>query len=337
MTTSPPPFSAISAVYHDILQSHILSRLDGPSLASLACASSDLHALAADDLLWQKICASTWPSINDSLISNLISTFPSGHRSFFSDAYPLIHHHRHSHTSLDTLPSPETTELISAVDIYYQNSPIFSKIETTETVTGWFNSSPFRVDLLGPKEFVPTWIEPAGEEDLRIHQLKENITLSWIVIDPREKRAVNLSSQKAVAVQRHWLTGEVQVKFAVVLAGEAKKESEKEYVKCEVVVTCGGKGGEEVHVRDVSMTMEDMEGKVMNGRESLVILRETMEKGERRKLKSGKEGKERYKEFLQRKRERKEILQRREKVLDWVCIATGVNCFLAFWSYMIFG
>ncbi|XP_065868832.1 probable F-box protein At2g36090 [Euphorbia lathyris] len=334
---SPPPAPAtISAVYNDILQSHILTRLDGPSLASVASASSDLHSLSADDKLWQNICTSTWPSINDSLISSVISTFPSGHRSFFSDAYPLIHHHDNSHASLDISTFPATTELISAVDIYYRDSPIFSKVERTETVTGWFNSSPFRVDLLGPKEFVPAWIQQYGEEDLRIHQMEQNVSLSWILIDPKRKRAVNLSSRKAVAVQRHWLTGEVQVRFAVILAGEGK-ESESEYVKCEVVVTCGGKGGEDVHVRDVSLTMEDMEGKGLNGKDSLVILREAMEKGERRKLRDGIEGKEKFRGFLEKKRERKEKLQRREKVLDWVCIATGVNCFIAFWSYMIFG
>ncbi|WCJ41873.1 F-box family protein [Euphorbia peplus] len=332
MHPHPPPPATISAVYNDILQSHILTRLDGPSLASVASASSELHRLSSDDHLWQNICSSTWPSINDPQISHVISTFPSGHRSFFSDAYPLIHH-----DCVGTSTFPATTEMISAVDIYYRGSPIFSKIERTETVSGWFNTSPFRVDLIGPKEFVPTWTQHSGEEDIRMNQMDQNLSLSWILIDPNTNRAVNVSSRKAVAVQRHWLTGEVQVRFAVILTGDGNKDSEKEYVKCEVVVTCGGKGGEEVHVRDVSMTMEDMEGKGLNGRESLVILREAMEKGERRKLGDGNEGKIKFRGFLEKRKERKDKLQRREKVLDWVCIATGVNCFVAFWSYIIFG
>ncbi|KDP24968.1 hypothetical protein JCGZ_24267 [Jatropha curcas] len=341
-STPPPPTvdpigdGTISAVHHDILQNHILNRLDGPTLAAVACASSELHGLSTEDKLWQKICIDTWPSINDPLTSSIISTFPSGHRSFFSDSYPLLHHHRHSSHILER-PSPETTELISAVDIFYQNFPIFSKVEETETESGWFMSSPFRVDLIEPnKDFVPSGIPQASENDSRLKQVEQNLTLSWILIDPKQKRAVNISSHRAVSVQRHWLTGEVQAKFATILAGDEEKGSEREYVQFEVVVTCGGKEGGEIHVRDVSMVMEDMEGKTLTGKESLVILQEAMERGERRKGKSGKEGKERFKEFLERRKERKERIQRREKILDWVCIASGISSFMAFWSYILF-
>ncbi|EEF38577.1 F-box protein At2g27310 [Ricinus communis] len=322
----------ISTVHHDILQTHILTRLDGPTLASLSCASSDFHTLSSQDKLWQNICSFTWPSTNDPLLSSVISSFPSGHRSFFSDSFPLLRHHRPTCRTLPT-PFPSTTELISAVDIYYRNVPIFSKVEKTETVSRWFLCSPFRIDLLEPKEFVPTWIQKAGEKDSWLKQLEEDVTLSWILIDPEQKRAVNISSKRPVSVQRHWLTGEVQAKFATIFAGDRGKGSETEYVECEVVVTCGGKEGGEVRVRDVSMGMEDMEGKALTGEDSLVILKEATERGERRR---GEDGKERYKEFLKRKREWKERKERRESVLDWVCIATGVTSFLAFWSFILF-
>ncbi|XP_050216689.1 F-box protein At2g27310-like [Mercurialis annua] len=337
LPTTADQDETFSALNHDILQTHILTRLDGPTLASVSCASSDLHSLSSEDKLWQNICTSTWPSVNDPLISTLISTFPSGHRSFFSDSYPLLHHQRPSCTNLEALfPTVTTTELVSAVDIYYQNVPIFSKVEKTEAVTGWFLNSPFRVDLLEPKEFVPTRIQQVGGEDSWLKQLEENLTLSWILIDPKDKRAVNMSSNRAVSVQRHWLTGEVQVKFATILGGERGGGGEKAEVGCEVVVTCGGKEGGEVQVRDVSMGMEDMEGKALMGKESLVILKEAMEKGERKKLVAGKGMKEKYGEFVERRRERKETKERRENVLDWICIGAGVTCFVAFWSFVLF-
>lgn len=196
-------------------------------------------------------------------------------------------------------------------------------------------SSPFRVDLIElNKEFTPTRIHQAvGEKDSSLKQIEKDLTLSWILIDPKQKRAMNLSSQRAVLVQRHWLTGEVQVKFATIMAGEEEVGSEREYVQCEVMVTCGGKEGGEVNVRDASMVMEDMEGKALTGKESLIILQEAMEKGERRKGKDRREGKERFKEFLKWKRERREKKQRSEKLLDWVCIASGVSSFMAFWFF----
>lgn len=221
------------------------------------------------------------------------------------------------------------------MDIYYQNVPIFSTVEATETVTGWFLSSPFRVDLVGPEEFIPTRIQQIGEKNSWLRQLQENITLSWILIDPQKKRAMNMSSQRAVSVRRHWLTGEVQVKFASILAGDGGMGSERESVQCEIMVTCGGEEGGEVHVRDVSMVMEDMEGKVLSGKESLVIVDGAMERGERRKEKSGEEGTERYNEFVERRRDRRERKHRREKIWDLVCIASGFSSLMAFCSFLL--
>jgi hypothetical protein len=290
-----------------------------------------LHALSTEDKLWQKICTSTWPSINDPIVRSIIPTFPSGHRSFFSDSYPLLHHNHHS----SSFPTTSTECFVSAVDIYYKNVPIFSKVETTETLSDWFKSSPFRLDLLEPKEFVQTWIQnQPREKELPVEQLEENITLSWILIDPKGRRAMNLSSERPVSVQRHWLTGEVVVKFSTIMAGDG---GEKEYVECGVMVCCGEKERGEVEVREVSMVMEDMEGKNLTGKDGMVILQEAMERGERRKGKGGKEGKGRYEEFVERKKERKERMKKLEKALDMACIATGIAVFVSFWTFILFG
>ncbi|CAK7329153.1 unnamed protein product [Dovyalis caffra] len=335
LSTPPPPSTTtqdgtISTLHPEILQTHILTLLDGPTLAATACASSELYALSTEDKLWRKICSSTWPSINDPNVSSIISTFPSGHRSFFSDSYPLLHHDRHS----SSFPTTSTECFVSAVDIYYKNVPIFSKVVKTETLTDWFKCSPFRVDLLEPKEFVQTLIqyEPT-EKDLSVKQLEENITLSWILIDPKRKRSMNLSSERPVSVQRHWLTGEVVVKFASVVAGDG---GEKEFVECGVVVCCGEKEGGEMEVREVSMGMEDMEGRNLTGKDSLVILQDAMAMGERRKGKDGKEGKARHEEFLERKKERKEKMHKLEKALDMACIVTGITVFVSFWTFILF-
>ncbi|KAJ6708218.1 F-BOX PLANT-LIKE PROTEIN [Salix viminalis] len=320
----------ISDLQPDILQTHIFTLLDGQTLAATACASSELYALSTEDKLWRDICTSSWPSINDPDVSSIISTFSSGNRSFFSDSFPLLHHHHHSSSFL----TASTEYFVSAVDIYYKNVPIFSKVARTETLTDWFKCSPLRVDLLGPKESVQTSIQyQTGEKDSSVKQLEENITLSWILIDPKRRRAMNLSSGGPVSAQRHWLTGEVVVKFATIMAGDG---GEKEFVECGVVVCCGEKEGGAMEVREVSLVMEDMEGRSLSGKESLVILQEALERGERRKKKSGTEGKGRYEDFVEMKRERKERKQRLEKVLDMVCIVTGIAIFVSAWTFILF-
>ncbi|KAL5830790.1 hypothetical protein ACOSQ4_016144 [Xanthoceras sorbifolium] len=319
--------TTISAFHPDIIQTHILTRLDGPTLAAAACASSQLQALSSDDKLWQEICTATWPSINDLRVSQVISTFPAGHRSFFSDSFPVLDHRRPSKQSFNCY-SLLATELISCVDIYYKDALILSKTLETETETGWFLCSPFRVDLLDPKESVSTPIVPGGEDDNRwLKDIEENLRMSWILIEPERKRAVNLSSRSAVSVERHWLTGDVQARFSLIMGGDEER-SAMELVKWEVVVTCGG--DKELQVKEVSMQVEDMEGRGLCGRDSLVILQEAVEKGKRKRGMSN-EGKVRYEEFVERKREMRLRKQRREKVLDMACIVVGITIFVSFW------
>lgn len=330
--------TAISTVHPDIIQTHILTRLDGPTLASAACASSQLHALSTEEKLWRDICAATWPSIDHPRVRHVISSFPSGHRSFFSDSFPALDHRsppKNTHRPSD-LPS----ELISAVDIHYKHELIFSKVQESDTETEWFLCSPFRVDLLDEKESVRTPIRHVRESEAWLKHLEENLTLSWIFIDPTRNCAANVSSRMPVSVQRHWLTGEIQLRYATIMAGQmssssSSSSSELDLVQCGVVVTLGGKEGGEVNVREVSMQVEDMEGKHINGRDSLVILKAAMESGKRKKETPG-EGKERFEEYMEMKRERRERKQKRERALDMFCIFTGVTIFVAFWSFVLF-
>ena len=96
------------------------------------------------------------------------------------------------------------------------------------------------------------------------------------------------------------------------------------------------KEGGEVEVREVSMVMNDMEGRNLTGKDGLEILQEALERGERRKGKGGNEGKRRYEEFVERKKERKERMRKFEKALDMVCIATGIAFLVSFWTFILF-
>ncbi|KAI3997275.1 hypothetical protein MKX01_009119 [Papaver californicum] len=320
----------ISTVHPDILLTHIFSRLDGPALASASCTTTQLCSLSTQEHLWSNICNSTWQSTNDPRISHLISTFPNGHRSFFSDSFPLLSSSSSNSNNLQSLPpASPTSELISAIDIQYKNNVIYSKIEETKTTTNWFRCSPFRIDLLEPKDIIPTTIQN-GNNICQV--LNENLTLSWVMIDPIQRRSANLSSWKPVSVHRHWLSGEIQVRFATVLKGSGNNHRDEEgEVLCGIILGFGGCENGDVQVKEVSLQIEDMDGISLNGKDSLEILQAGIGNGERKNI--VREGrKEKYEEYLRMKREREIKKLRREKRLDSLC---GVLCTLVFTIFCI--
>lgn len=325
--------TAITAVHPEIIQTHILKRLDGATLAAAGSAGSQLRALCSEENLWREICNSAWPSTANPTARAAISAFPSAHRSFFSDAFPTIQYQpsltQASREQHHRSPSPE---LISAVDIFYGEKLIYSKVIVSETSSDWFYSSPFRIDLFNTKETVPTPVKFAGDEVTTVTHLEEHLRLSWILIDPSTKRAVNVSSLKPVNFRRHWLTGDFKIRFGTVVDGGG---IEKELVQCSVVAMCEGKEGGELHVREVSMQVEDKDGKIMNGKDSMVILQDAMER-KRKKREEGEE-KERYKKFVEYKKKWREIKQRREKRLDMVCIGSGITILMAFFTLVFMG
>ncbi|GAU16121.1 hypothetical protein TSUD_339920 [Trifolium subterraneum] len=314
--------ATISTIHPDIIQTHILTCLDGPSLASASSTCSQLNKLSSNEHLWNKICNSTWPSTNTTRVRHVISTFSNTSRSFFSDSFSTVtacssHHHRHR-TNLETTP-----DILSAVDLFHRKRLILSKVVETETVSGWFRCSPFRIDILDPKDSVETNMEyPRNDEECM--NLEEELRMSWIVIDPRGKRAVNVSSVKPVSVHRHWLTGDVNVRFATVLHG-GERGSATEVTVCSLLVTLGG----EMQVKEVCFQVEDMDGINLNGRDSLGILQRALVGG-RERLRNEKEGKESYEEFVKRKMERKERKLRIERRLDMLCVGLATLFVTAF-------
>ncbi|KAM7488555.1 hypothetical protein LguiB_026039 [Lonicera macranthoides] len=316
--------TAINALPCDVISTHILTKLDGQTLASTACASPLLHTLCTEEKLWRDICNSTWTSISDPRVREIIPTFPAGYRSFFSDSFPTLHHgSQTNHNRRSTI-----TELISAVDIKYQNTNVFSKLEVTNTGTHSFLCSPFWVELLDSKSPVTTPAKFYGPgDDTILSELENHTTLSWIVIDPTRKRAANLSSIRPVLADRSGVSGEVKLIYATVMAGDWS-----EHVEWKMEVTCGVKGGGELIVKEVNMEVVDLDGRILSGEDSLVILEEGMESGER---KLGEE-RERYMEFMEIGRERRGRVVRRQKEMDFedkIWVGFFVILFLLFlWS-----
>ncbi|XP_045832055.1 F-box protein At2g27310 [Trifolium pratense] len=322
--------SSILTMHHDIIHTHILTRLDATTLASTAATCSHLRHLCRDNHLWKKMAATTWPSLLDPAICHVISTFPNGHRSIFSDSF-LAFHYYSSHSNHPLSPPP--SELISTVDIHYKGKPVFSRIRQTKTEKNMFLSSPLWIEIMEPNELIPMPVKFVRKEEEWIKHLEDNLCLSWILIDPTGKRSMNVSSQKPVSVRRHWLTRDVEILFSVIMAGETRRATEM--VQCMVKVTCCGKVGGELHVREVNLAMENMDGGKVSGKEGVGILMKAMEFGDRKKVGEEGEMKMRFERFLNLVRERRERKFRRKKQWDgfsmvvafvvcvWFCYLAG--------------
>jgi hypothetical protein len=143
------------------------------------------------------------------------------------------------------------------------------------------------------------------------------LELSWLVIDTTRGRAVNVSSGRAVAVGRHWYTGETLVRFAVVLGG------------CcfETTVACSE---EAAHVSEVSLAVEDAEGSALSGEGALRLLAAAMVGVRRGGEREREEVRARYHAFVRSKKGRKESRARREAIIDLCCSAASAVVVLAF-------
>ncbi|KAJ9545385.1 hypothetical protein OSB04_025092 [Centaurea solstitialis] len=343
----------LTNIHPHIIQTHILPHLDGPSLSNAAAASSYLQTLCSDEHLWADVSASTWPSITHPRVQNLISTFPSGHRAFFHDAFPALVtsvNHRNLHRTLSKSQTddesgsdhPWPAELVSAVDIRYKDDLIFSTVEFTDT-TNDFLSPAFRVEL---KNDVVNRNGDFGSIDLKVDELagadqetllhlKESVTLNWILIDPTLKRAGNLSSIKAIGARQDWMSNETHLRYVVVLPGCGPND----VVQCRIEVVLGaGKGGVGLHVKEVTLKLQDMDCSCLSGREFLVITQGALleENNVKRKVVDDEEREKMYQRYKQMKKQRREWIKKEEEKMEFAIKLNNVLLFVSFFFSVYF-
>ncbi|CAD6244464.1 unnamed protein product [Miscanthus lutarioriparius] len=299
-----------------------LRRLDGPSLAAASCATAGLRALAADPETWRALCLARWPSLAsrpDLLLSSSISP-----QRLFADAFPFpcdASSAPMARAEAEQLPVP--SELVSAVDVYHRGVAVLSRVVETSTSSSWFLTSPFCVDAVECKR--PAGAVPiVGRAGAAVAVAPAELDLSWVAIDPSSGRAVNVSSRRPVAVDRHWYTGDTLVRYAVVLGG----------CKFEATVTCSSCSQQETaagHVREISLTVEDADGAAVSGEGTLRLLAAAMAGPRKGGAEEQEEAaKRRYEDFVRSKRGRKESKARKEVLVDLCCSAVSAVAVLSF-------
>lgn len=298
--------TTITALHSDIIETHLLTKFDGPSLASAASTSRLFSTLCNNESLWEDICYSTWNSIKHPLVRQTISSFPGGYRSFYSDSFPVLRPSISKGSLRDQVLTPE---LISAVDIHYGNNSVYSKVTVTDTTASGFRGSLFNVDLIKYEETVEIPVIYEGDENECMSNLEENLRLSWIVMDPTLNRAANVSSLRPVSVRPHWDGTGIKVTYATVLSGAACGIDTTEFVECRIVAFFGCEEGKKVELKELSLCVVDMVRTRLNGEKSLKIFKEAMESGQR-KQENG-DGKMVYVKYVNLKRHTKDDKKKR--------------------------
>ncbi|KAF8401651.1 hypothetical protein HHK36_012597 [Tetracentron sinense] len=252
------------------------------------------------------------------------------------------------------LESISPSDFVSIVDIRYKDKAIYSKviwgIPDTDGFNGWFYNCPFRIDLFGYSDMndeheegvtlsaangLPsiTSIERERKDGKLWKELRDGIRLSWIVVNKKVNQAANLASWSPLGGQRHWPTDkDFLIRFGSILP--AKDILPCQVVECIFVMKFrlihneGEDSQTTLKLTELSMQLEDMGGAYVNGRNSLLVLKEALSC---HRSKNYSEVLESCHLYSKAQSELKEEKTRNENRLDRLCMVSGIAAFITFW------
>ena len=119
----------LSTLSAHIIQTHILTRVNAKTLASIAATCSQLRDIAMDGEVWAKLCESTWPSTMSPIVRHVMHRSP---HTFFCDAVSLRQPFHTTEIDVERVP-----QLISAVDLYYRYVPEMVSVRYSHLGVRW--------------------------------------------------------------------------------------------------------------------------------------------------------------------------------------------------------
>lgn len=258
---------------------------------------------------------------------------------------------------MDEIEIVAPSDFVSIVDVRYKDKTICSKvlwgIPNANGFPHWFYSCPFRIDLftystrddehagevtLSVSDGLPpiTSMEKERKDGKLWQELRDGIRLSWIVVNTKIKQAANLSSWSPLGGQRHWPTDkDFLLRFGSVLP--AKDILPCQAVECivlmkfRVVYTEEGGVPTTLKLTELSMQVGDMEGAHLNGRNSLLVLKEALSCKRSKNYDEALESCQLYSKVQSELREEK---MRNESRLDRLYILGGIMACITVCFYL---
>ncbi|XP_071741851.1 probable F-box protein At2g36090 [Rutidosis leptorrhynchoides] len=256
----------------------------------------------------------------------------------------------------DEFESVSPSDFVSIVDIRYKDETICSKviwgIPNANGVNGWFSNCPFRIDLftfsdtgddssggvtLSVSDGLPvvTSMERERKDGKLWQEIRDGIKLSWIVVNTKAKRAANLSSWSPLGGQRHWPTEkDFLLRFGSILP--AKDILPCQMVECIIAMKFEVNEASEINttlkLTELCMQLGDMEGAHVNGRNSLLVLKEALSCDRSKNYSLVLESCHLYSKVQS---EIKEEKMRYESTLDRLWILGGITTFVTLCCYFL--
>ncbi|KAJ7015152.1 hypothetical protein D5086_033023 [Populus alba] len=243
-------------------------------------------------------------------------------------------------------PRTSPSDLLSLIDVYYKNKCVLSRISdgipeavdifkhglvdsSLEMIADerqkWFLNYPFKLELMDLEDDdddddddealaspISSLNEAGKSRENLCKKLIEDFRLSWILVDKKTGKAVNLSSWKPLSVQKSWPYHATYVmQFGCVLPVEESLLPQK---LARFIVTTRFRmteRGECLKWREIRMRIENIEGAHVNGRSSLMILNKALysqRSTNQFKVEEGLRKYEKQKREMMRRRESREAL-----------------------------
>ncbi|KAI3678939.1 hypothetical protein L6452_38243 [Arctium lappa] len=257
---------------------------------------------------------------------------------------------------IDEFENVSPSDFVSIVDIRYKDKTICSKviwgIPNANGFNGWFSNCPFRIDLftfsgrgddhtggvtLSVADGLPlvTSMERERKDGKLWQELRDGIRLSWIVVNTKAKQAANLSSWSPLGGQRHWPTDkDFLLRFGSILP--AKDILPCQMVECVLAMKFRVTEASGVHttleLTELCMQLGDMDGAHVNGRNSLLVLKEALSCNRSRNYSLALESCHLYSKAQS---EMKEEKMRYESMLDRLFILGGITTFVTLCCYFL--
>lgn len=294
----------------DVLRD-VLDRVDGATLARASCVSTQFRSAGYEEAVWEKLCNERWPSTIEEPVKSLVSAV-GGFRKLYNNCFPFVSNDLSQGCGSgeeDNEDAVSSSDFVSIVDVTYGGEVVLSRV--VEGVPGAIAMCGPLVDILAKSE------APAGpghgegvskEEDGRpfvtiytkiprvssIAQerkdgrfwsaLCSHLRLSWILVNKKTQRIVNLGSWKPLGGIRHRPCGDdFLLRFGSILPTSTPVHCNIT-MRCKMAtstpVTTESEGENEattvVRVTELGMHLEDIHRVHLRGSHAISLLSRVM-------------------------------------------------------------
>ncbi|XP_030951692.1 probable F-box protein At2g36090 [Quercus lobata] len=162
-------------------------------------------------------------------------------------------------------------------------------------------------------------------------ELMESLRLSWVLLDKKNGRSVNLSSWKPLLVQKTWpFHGVYLIHFGSIVAVEESLLPHK-LSKCIIIVRCKMTEGEGCPKwMEISMQMEDLTGASVSGSKGLMVLNHALNCLQSSNHLEVEQG---FHQYEKKRREMMKKKQFRETLIDSFCVTIEITVLVVFCYY----